>query len=45
MEHTRFLEDVGATFLCELSRAINFEAMRSVRDGKNVRKELETNAE
>lgn len=44
MEHTRFLEDVGATFLCELDRAVNFEAIRSVRDGKNVREVLEADA-
>lgn len=45
MEHTRFLEDVGATILCELDRAVNFEAIRSLRDGKNVREVLEADAE
>ena len=45
MEHTRFLEDVGATFLWELDRAVNFEAIRSIRGGKNVREVLEADAE
>jgi hypothetical protein len=45
MVHKRFLEDVGATFLCELDRAVNFEAIRSMRDGEDVREVLESDAE